>query len=133
MSKTDYARNKIQDYLYGAVAFTAPATYYLGLSTTTPSTSGSNFTEPVGASYARVAVTSNKTNFGYSSSGCVVTSASITFPETSGSWGVITAIGLWDALTSGSLWDFAVLPVSKTVQDTTIISFSASAIALSMS
>lgn len=132
MSKTDFARNKIQDYLFGAVAFTAPATYYMALSTTTPSTSGSNFTEPVGASYARVAVTNNKTNFGYSSSGCVVTSASIVFPETSGSWGVITYCGLYDASTSGSLWEFSALSTPKTVQDSTIISFSASAIAMSM-
>ena len=132
MSKTNFSRNKIQDYLFGGVSFTAPATYYMGLSTTIPSVSGSNFTEPAGAGYARVSFTSNKTNFGYSSSGCVVNSASIVFPETSGSWGTILSIGLFDASTSGSLWEYSVLSTPKVVQDTTVISFSAGAIAASM-
>jgi len=132
MSKTNWARNQVQDYLFGGVSFTPPATLYLGLSTTTPSVTGSNITEPSGAGYARVAITNNKSNFSYSTSGCVLNTGSIVFPESSGSWGTILSVVLFDASTSGSAWDYTTLTTPKVVQDTTIISFSASAVSFSM-
>ena len=132
MSSTNYARNQILDYNFGSVAYSVPATFYLGLSTTTISSSGSNATEPSGASYARVSVTNNKTNFTYSASGCVVNATEIAFAESSGSWGTIVDVGLWDALSSGSIWYYTSLPTSKVVQTTTVVSFSASALSISM-
>jgi len=132
MSVTRYASNQILDYNFGKVAYTAPASFFVGLSTTTISSSGSNATEPVAASYARVEVVNSKTNFRYSSNGCLVNAVDITFPESSGSWGTIVDLAFWDATTSGSIWYYTTLPSSKIVQTTTVVSFSPSAIAISI-
>ena len=133
MSSTNWARNKSQDYMFGSAYFVPPSYYYIALSQTNVSVSGSNITEPVGAGYARVPLYNSKSFFTYSTSGCLVNSGSIVFPETSGSWGTIVDVVLMDSLTSGSAWFFATLPVPKIVQTDTIISFSASAIDFSQS
>jgi hypothetical protein len=49
MSATNYAKNKIQDYNFGAISYTPPSSYWIALSTTNISSSGSNISEPVGA------------------------------------------------------------------------------------
>ena len=132
MSATDYARNQILNYNFGSAAYSVPGTFYVGLSTTTISSSGSNATEPSGASYARVSVTNNKTNFTYAASGCLVNATEIAFAESTGSWGTIVDVGIWDHTSSGSVWYFTSLPTSKVIQDTTTVSFSASALSISM-
>jgi hypothetical protein len=132
MSTSNFAKNKNMDYNFGAVSFTPPSSYFLGLSTTAISSSGSNATEPVAAGYARVEIPNTKGYFSNASSGCLVNSGSIAFSISSGSWGTIVDIGLWDALTSGSIYFYTTLPVPKIVQDATTISFSASAISFSM-
>jgi hypothetical protein len=133
MSSTNFAKNKILDFNFGGTSYTPPANYYMLLSTTTISVNGSNVSEPVGVGYARVLIPNTKSYFTNSSSGCLVNSGSIAFPESSGSWGTIVDIGLADALTSGSIWHYTTLPVPKIVQDTSVISFSASSISFSMS
>jgi hypothetical protein len=60
---SDADANNMLDSRFGSVAVAIPATYYVGLSTTTPTNTGTNVTEPAGGSYARVAVTNNATNF----------------------------------------------------------------------
>jgi hypothetical protein len=133
MSATNYARNKMLDCIFGGITLTPPANYYIGLSTTSISTSGSNASEPVGAAYARVQIPNNKSYFSYGVSGSLINITDITFTESSGSWGTITDIGFWDASTSGSVWYYTTLGVPKIVQDTTVITFSASSITLSQS
>jgi hypothetical protein len=128
MTATNWAKNKIQDYVYGAVSFTPPTSYFLGLSTTTISASGSNSSEPVGAGYARVEIANDKSHFTYASSGCLVNSTTLAFGPSSGSWGTITDVALYSALTSGSIWFFTSLTTPKIVQTDTTVSFSASAI-----
>ena len=128
MSSTTWSKNYIQDYLFGSVSFSPPTNYYVALSTTTISSSGSNMTEPTAANYARVILPNSKSYFTNSSSGSIYNSGSITFPQSSGSWGTIVDIALTSASTSGSVWFYTTLPVPKIVQDATIISFSASAI-----
>ena len=131
MSVTTYAANKILDNLYGAVSFTPPATWYVGLSSTTIGVSGS-CTEPTGT-YARVAVTNNKTNFTNGSSGSLINSLAITFPDSgSVAWGTETDIALWDAPTGGSVWFYDPLTVSKIVQANTVVSFVSGAITITL-
>lgn len=132
MSVTYYASNQILDYNFGKVSYSAPNSFFVGLSTTAISTSGSNATEPVGASYARVEVVNNKSNFAYASNGCLINVGNITFPESSGSWGTILDVALWDTLTSGSIWYYTTLSSPKIVQTTTTVSFSSSALAISI-
>lgn len=133
MASTNWAKNKIQDYQFGGVSFSPPSNYYIALSTTTVSSTGSNVSEPSGASYARVQVPNTKSYFTYSSGGCLVNSASIVFPVSTGSWGTVVDIVFMDASSSGSAWYYTSLPVPKIIQDATTISFSASAITISQS
>jgi len=51
------------DSWFGAVALSVPGTWYASLSTAAPTEAGTNFVEPVGNGYARVAITNNLSNF----------------------------------------------------------------------
>jgi hypothetical protein len=130
MSVTNYAAAKILDKCFGAIDFTPPTNYYMGLSTTPISSSGSNATEPVSGSYARVLVADDKTYFGWASGPVITTGCAITFPVSGSSWGTITHIGFWDTITSGSVWFYEALPVAKVVQIATQVSFDAGAISI---
>jgi len=125
-----YSSNRVIDYLFGSTAFSGglPATYYVGLSTTTINFDGTGATEPSGGSYARVAFTNNKTNWGTASNGVLVNSVAITFPESSASWGTITYVGLWDASTAGNVWFFDVLTPSRAIASLTTMVLAAGAI-----
>lgn len=83
----------------------APATWYLGISTTTPNEDGTGFTEPVGGSYARVTITNNSTNFPAATTVSDETrktnGAKFTFANPTGTWGIATYWGLFTTLTGG--------------------------------
>ena len=132
MAATNYARDKILNYNFGSIAYTVPASFFLGLSTTTINAGGSTATEPVGAGYARVEIVNDKTSWTYSSSGCLLNSTSLSFVESSGSWGTVVQTFLADAITSGSVWFYQALPSSKVVQANTVVTFTASSIAQSL-
>jgi len=91
----------------------APATWYLALSTTQPNADGSGFTEPVGGSYARVAVTNNSTNFPAASTASGVTTkkngAKFTFPNPTGTWGTVGWYGWFTVSSGGTLEYFNIL------------------------
>jgi hypothetical protein len=127
MSISNYAANTHLNFDLGATSYSAPATWYVGLSTVSVTATGS-YTEPVSGSYARVAVTNNKTNFSTSTGSTLTNLTAITFPESSGSWGTITDIMYLDASASGNLWYYQALPTPKIVQSETTVSFSASTI-----
>jgi hypothetical protein len=130
MSITTFSSNRLLDYNFGSTAYSGglPATYYVGLSTTTINFDGTGATEPSGGAYARVAFTNNKTNFGVASNGVLVNSVAVTFAESSASFGTITYVGLWDALTVGNIWWFDVLTPSRAVASLTTVVFAAGAI-----
>lgn len=103
---SDAREVKIADSQFGGgVSTWAPATWYVGLSTTAPADDGTGFTEPVGGSYARVAVTNNSTNWPGAQTVAGVTTkwngTKITFPNPTGSWGAIAYYGLFTASTGG--------------------------------
>jgi len=132
MSSTNFAENKILDLLFGATALsTLPATYYIGLSTSVPNETGGNITEPSGGAYARVAVANNKTSFGNASAGALTNLISISFAESTASWGTITHIVFYDSLTGGNVWFWEALPTSKTVAAYTTVYFSATSLTIS--
>lgn len=112
-----YMGRKVIDKVFGATDFTPPATLYAAASTTTPNADGTGVTEPVGASYARVAVTNNTTNFpnAAGSPGSKTNGTAITFPAASGSWGTITHIAFYDASSGGNPVGFGALGTSKAV------------------
>lgn len=130
---SDYVENKLADLLVRGQAFTAPATVYVGLSTTACSDSSFG-TEVSGGSYARVAVTSSLANWaGTQSAGSTTASsgtggqtsnnAAINFPTPSAGWGTVTYWFLADASTSGNLLICDDLTVSKTINTGDTVSF----------
>jgi hypothetical protein len=131
MSLTNYARNKANDYMFGGISFTPPTNFYMALSTTNLSVSGSNCSEPVGAGYARVQIPNDKSHFSYSTSGCLTVSGSTVYAISSGSWGTAVDIAFFDALSSGSAWLFGTLPSPYIVQNNTVVSFDANTINIS--
>lgn len=83
-----------------------PATWYVGLTKAVPNDDGTGFSEPVGAGYARVAVTNNVTNWpaATTTAGRTVkkNGAKITWANPTGNWGNILGWGVFLALTGGT-------------------------------
>ena len=104
-----------------------PAVYYLGLSTTAPTANGTGVTEPAKSlGYSRVALDS----LGAPNNGIVQNDAIITFPESTGSWGVVTHYVIYDAEDGGNLLLADKLNASKTVDADTIMTFKVGGIKL---
>lgn len=113
MAFTTYTDNKFVDAFHGKTTYTAPANIYMALSTTTPTVGGTNFTEPSGGAYARVAVPGS--SFAAASAGAASNTAVVTFPTATASWGTITYTGFYDAASGGNLLSFDDLPASQAV------------------
>jgi hypothetical protein len=114
MPFTTYAADLIVNNLFGGVAYTAPTTIYIGLSSTLPTAAGGNITEPtIGTNgYARAAVTNNTTNFPSTSTNNKSNGAAITFPTSTGSWLSSASLGylvFYDAATGGNIIGYAAL------------------------
>lgn len=114
---SDYFEDKVVGYLFGNVAYSLPATYYVGLWTASlsDSSTGSTAGEPSGGAYARVAVTNNSSNFDAASGGATANTNLITFPMATASWGTVTYVGICDASTGGNLIAYADLGTSISV------------------
>jgi hypothetical protein len=115
MPATYFLANKLIDHQLGKTSYTMP-TVYVGLSSTAPTLSGSNITEPSGGSYGRVA-TSGAT-WSAAASGATSNAAAITFPTASADWlsGANLTYGvLYDASTSGNVLGYGALSVAKNI------------------
>lgn len=122
-SFADYLEDELLDHVFGAASFSAPATLYIGLSTTTITDAGGNITEPSGNGYARVAVTNNATNFPAASGGAKANGTDIAFPEATGSWGTVIDFFIADASSGGNILAYGTLTASKTVDTNDIVEF----------
>jgi hypothetical protein len=80
---------------------------------------GNTGTEVSGGSYARQALSVTT-----ASGGIVTSSADVTFPQATASWGTISHIGILDALTSGNLLMYTALTTSKTIDEGDILKIS---------
>lgn len=116
----DYLEAELLDHVFGAAAYSAPATVYVALYTATPGDASASGTEVTGGSYARVAVTNNATNWP-AASGTSPTSKSngtaITFPAPTANWGVVVAFAIYDAASAGNELAWGALSVSKTINN----------------
>lgn len=124
---SDYLENKVIDWLLRGQTFTAPATVYYALATSSGSDSACG-TEVSTGSYARVAVTSSLANWAGTQSagstsassgtgGTTSNNAAVTFPTPTANWGTIVEFCVFDASTSGNLLFRTALTVSKTVNN----------------
>jgi hypothetical protein len=122
---SNYLENKLIDRLFRGQAYTFPTNLYFGLLTSAPSDAGGG-TEVSGGSYARVDMVASMANFAGTqgagtttassgTSGTTSNNVNITFPSPTGSWGVISYVGVYDASTSGNLLCWGALTTPKTV------------------
>lgn len=95
-----------------------PTNYYIGLSTSAPTISGSGVTEPsIDAGYARVRLTS----LSEPNDGVVTNSQAINFNESTASWGTITHFVIFDSATGGNLLMYGTLSTPRSVETATIM------------
>jgi hypothetical protein len=119
---SDYLENKILDHILGKVTYTAPDTVYIGLAAEV-NDDGSISGEPTEASYARVAVTNNATNFPAASNGSKSNGTDIVFGEATGDWGTVNYAFIADADTGGNVLLYGGLTTPKTINSGDIIKF----------
>ena len=115
---SNYLENKVLDHVLRNTSYTSPTTVYVGLFLSDPTDAGSG-TECTGSAYARQTLSVTT-----ASGGIVTSSADVTFPQATGSWGTITHLGLLDALTSGTLLMHTPLTTSKTIDNGDILKIS---------
>ncbi len=109
MSKTDYLEAAILNHTLRNIAYTPPATIYMGLFTSATSDAGGG-TEVAGNGYARQVVT-----FGAPSGGSVSNTNTVTFPAGSpAGYGTITHAGYFDALAGGNMLRHSLLLTPRT-------------------
>lgn len=116
---TQYFLNIVAGNVYGTdVATTMPTHYFIGLSTTAPTITGTNVSEPSGSGYARVELTT----LSKPSGGVVTNTAAIDFHESTASWGTVTHFVIYDALTGGNLLQYGQLSTPRSIEPATIMS-----------
>lgn len=135
MAITFYEANRILNFEFGNTGYSVPGTLYWGLSTTAINNNGSGYTEPSATyAYARVPVTNISGNFTSAVDGVKTNIATVTFPESTGSWGTIGWVFVVDALTlgTGNVLYFETLTPSRTVLTGTTVYFTGGAITIQM-
>lgn len=114
----NWFREQVLNQWFRGQAVTVPATLYLALHLADPGIDGTG-AEVTGGAYARVAITSNATNWGApTNSGteeAITNLLAITFPAPTADWGTITHWALWTATTAGNLVIAGDLPTPRTV------------------
>lgn len=104
MPRTNYLKQKLLEHQTGT-AFTAP-TLFVGVSTTLPTASGTNVTEPSTGSYARATTAGS---WGAYSGGAIANNVTISLPSSTAAWASgadIPYVCLFDASSSGNLLYF---------------------------
>ena len=95
-----------------------PTQYYIGLSTTEPTMSGTNVNEPsANAGYGRVLLE----NLSTPTNGVVTNTANINFEESTASWGTITHFVIYDAEINGNLLMYGALSTPRVVEAATVM------------
>jgi hypothetical protein len=133
MPFTTYTSNKILDHLDGKTAFTQPAVW-VGVSSTTPTLTGTSITEPSTGSYARVATTG--ATWLAAASGLVSNAAVITFPTATADWlaqANLTYGVLFDTATAGNCLGYVPFSVVKNILNGDTFSIAIGAFTISLS
>lgn len=105
-----------------------PSTYYIGLSTTTPTSDGTGVSEPSDPAYTRVALTSLTAPVG----GVIRNDQVISFPDSTEDWGTITHFVLYDAQAGGNLLIYNTVDKPRLIQADSQITFKANGLSLAL-
>ena len=111
MSFSNYLETKVLDHVFGATAYTAPATLYLALHTANPDEDGSGTeVSTSGTGYARATVA-------FTTSGNTTSNtAAVEYSTATANFGTVTHVAVWDASTGGNMLAYAALTSSKTIE-----------------
>lgn len=140
MSFSNYTAKALLNSLFGKTsdfgALASVPDIYVALSSTTPTETGTNVTEPSGGSYARVATVAADWNAATNADPSVVTNANaITFPTASADWvsgSDLTDFALYDAATSGNYLGKGTITVPKPVLNGDPAEFPAGTLSVSL-
>jgi hypothetical protein len=126
---TNFTETLALAWLFTAGTAARPTAWYVALSTTTPTTTGTNVTEPSGNGYTRQAVT-----FGTPAGNPASTSNTgiLTFTASGGDWATITYITIYDASTAGNPLAIGQLTNSKLIQNGDSLQFAVAAITVTL-
>jgi hypothetical protein len=114
MPVSDTIANAMIDHLTGKAVWSAPAAFFVGLSSTTPTTAGGNVTEPSGGGYARKQISAAQ--FAAAAARASENNEEISFDPASGTWvlGVnLTHFVFYSASSGGTFLGFCALAVPK--------------------
>ena len=114
---TQAKANELLNYFTGRVSsIVSNPAVYIGLSTSTPTATGGNVTEPVGNGYARVLLGNSSQaltlKMSAAANGEITNGEILYFPEATGSWGSCTHLCFFTALTGGTPFAFGALNLS---------------------
>jgi hypothetical protein len=131
---TEYAMDLILDFLLLDIQWSPGLDFYAALSTTTPASDGTNFTEPSGGAYARVTITRSTTwNSAFTGDPTTIDNlVDITWTSATASWGTITYWGIYDASSGGNLIAYGALDSSQAVGNGDQIKFAAGDLILTL-
>lgn len=140
MSLSNYSAQAILNSLFGKTsnfgALASAPTIYVALSSTTPTETGTNVTEPSGGAYARVATAAGDWNAATSADPSVVTNANaVTFPAATADWlagANLTHFALYDAASAGNFLGAGALGTPKPVLNGDTASFAAGDLSASL-
>lgn len=116
---TTYFLNQVAGNLFLTKTTPAlPTEYFVGLSITEPTMTGTNVSEPgTGAGYQRVKLE----NLSEPTNGVVTNTANINFDESTASWGTVTHFVIYDALVGGNLLMYGALSTPRVVEAATVM------------
>ena len=123
---SNYLENALINGTLRGTTFTAPAAVYVSLHTADPTDAGTG-TEVSGGSYVRQAAT-----FGAPSNGVSTTTADITYPQATASYGTVGFIGIWDAEISGNMLYHTPLDISKAIDTGDIFKIAAGSLTVTL-
>ena len=123
---SNYLEDKLLDHVLRNVSYSSPTTTFIGLYTSNPDEDNSG-SEVSGGSYARQVLSVTT-----ASGGIVTSSADVTFPQATASWGTISHIGVLDALSGGNLLMYTALTTSKTIDEGDILKISTGSLTASL-
>lgn len=116
---TIYFLNQVAGNLFRTKTTPAlPAEYFIGLSISEPTATGTNVGEPSAASgYSRVKLE----DLSAPTNGIVTNNADISFDESTASWGTVTHFVIYDDLVGGNLLMYGALSTPRAVEANTVM------------
>jgi hypothetical protein len=116
-------------FLFNSALPTHPTSWFVALSTSTPSTTAGGVTEPVGNGYARQPVV-----FGAPAGNpaAVANTGALTFTATGGDWGTITYMIVYTLVSGGVDLAIGQLTNSKLIQNGDSLQFAISSISITL-